>query len=184
VDNGREVTVVMLDAHATAHLAVVDVDTGDVRNLTDPGAGILNRPFLTADKRLVAFRELDPKGNVVYVGRVPTQGTLKRSEWIVVVPPEPDARPCGWSPDGRLLYFLSARDGSRCLYAQRVDAATGKPQGECFPVQHFAGARNMWSGEFGVLSTGPASAMRGESFVYDLAEASSNVWIMSAPQGK
>jgi hypothetical protein len=98
------------------------------------------------------------------------------------VPPEADARPCGWSPDGSLLYFLSARDGTRCLYAQRVDPATGVPNGTCEAVQHFPGARNMWAGQFGVLSTGPADAMRGGSFLYDLADASSNIWMMAAPR--
>jgi hypothetical protein len=45
--------------------------------------------------------------------------------WIEVVPGETDARPCGWSPDGSLLYFVSSRDGMRCLYAQRVNRVSG-----------------------------------------------------------
>jgi hypothetical protein len=40
----------------------------------------------------------------------------------------------------------------------------------------------MWAGQFGVLSTGPADAMRGGSFLYDLADASSNIWMMAAPR--
>ena len=36
---------------------------------------------------------------------------------------------------------------------------------------------------FGVLSTGPAETLRGGSFLYDLAGASSDIWTM-APAGK
>jgi len=103
---------------------------------------------------------------------------------VNVVPPEVDARPCGWSPDGSILYLVSSRDGTRCLYAQRVDPLTGTPRGECLLVKHFAGARNTWAGQFGVLSTGPANAMRGGSFLYDLGEASSNIWTMAVPAAK
>jgi hypothetical protein len=42
----------------------------------------------------------------------------------------------------------------------------------------------MRAGSFGVLSTGPADAMRGGSFLYDLAEVSSNIWMISAPPRK
>jgi hypothetical protein len=83
-----------------------------------------------------------------------------------------------------LLYFVSSRDGARCLYAQHIDSVTGKPQGECVVVRHFRGARNVWAGTAGVLSTGPADAVRGGSFLYDLQEASSNIWTMAAPAPK
>ena len=41
-----------------------------------------------------------------------------------------DTRPIGWSANGEILYFVSARDGTRCLYAQRIDRATGARRGE------------------------------------------------------
>jgi Tol biopolymer transport system component len=182
--SSSEVAVVMLDANSKSHMSLVNVDTGNTRDLTERGAGVLNRPFISSGNRLLAFRELDTRGNVVYVARVPPQGTIRRADWVTIVPPELDARPCGWSPDGSVLYFVSARDGTRCLYAQPLDPSTGTPKGSCVQVQHFAGARNMRAGSFGVLSTGPADAMRGGSFLYDLAEASSNIWMISAPPRK
>jgi len=182
--SSSEFAVVMLDANSKSHVSLVNVDTGNARDLTERGAGVLNRPFLSRGNRLLAFRELDAKGNVVYVARVPSQGTIRRTDWVTIVPPELDARPCGWSPDGSVLYFVSARDGTRCLYAQRLDPSTGTPKGSCVEVQHFAGARNMRAGSFGVLSTGPGDAMRGGAFLYDVAEASSNIWMITAPSRK
>jgi hypothetical protein len=88
-------------------------------------------------------------------------------------------RPAGWSADGRLVYLVSSRDGVRCLYAARIDRDTGQPQGEAALVRHFHGTRNAWAGTTGVLSTGPASAVRGGRFVYDIATFSANVWLMT-----
>jgi Tol biopolymer transport system component len=179
-DDSRATTVVMLDGNSKGHLTLVNVENGSTRDLTEPGAATLNRPFLSRGSRLLAFREFRNDASAVHISRVPAQGTIKKTDWIEVVPPERDVRACGWSPDGAMLYFLSSRDGSRCLYAQRVDPQTGTPQGDPFVVRHFSGARNMWAGQFGVLSTGPGDAMRGGSFLYDLAEASANIWMLSA----
>jgi hypothetical protein len=40
-----------------------------------------------------------------------------------------------------MLYFLSDRDGFRCLWAQRLEPATKRPLGEPFAVEHFHRAR-------------------------------------------
>ena len=77
-----------------------------------------------------------------------------------------------------MLYFVSSRDGTRCLYAQRLDS-TGRPVGDAFAVQHFHGIRNASVGQQGVLSTGPADAMRGGFFLHDFSTATSNIWMMS-----
>jgi Tol biopolymer transport system component len=46
-----------------------------------------------------------------------------------------------WSPDGNVFYFLSERDGFRCIWAQRLKPATKRPDGPAFAVQHFHNAR-------------------------------------------
>jgi eukaryotic-like serine/threonine-protein kinase len=182
-EDSRAATIVVQDAKSTTHLALVNIQEGTSRDLTPPGAAAVDRPFLAPSRRLVAFRD-HTNANAVLVARVLPAGVLARSDWVTVVPPELDTRPCGWSPDGSLLYFVSSRDGARCLYAQRLDPVTGKPQGECIVVRHFRGARNIWAGTAGVLSTGPADAVRGGSFLYDLQDASSNIWTIIAPTPK
>ncbi len=42
-----------------------------------------------------------------------------------------------WSPDSNLLYYLDDRDSHMCIWAQRLDRNTRKPQGESFSVHHF-----------------------------------------------
>jgi hypothetical protein len=46
-------------------------------------------------------------------------------------------RPAGWSPDSRTLYLFLDTDGFRCLWGQRIDPVTGRPQGSVFAVRHF-----------------------------------------------
>jgi hypothetical protein len=47
-----------------------------------------------------------------------------------------------WSPDGSRVYYISARDGFVCIWAQAVDPATKAPRGEPFAVFH--AHRNPW----------------------------------------
>jgi Tol biopolymer transport system component/DNA-binding winged helix-turn-helix (wHTH) protein len=75
-----------------------------------------------------------------------------------------------WSPDGTILYFTSARDGHYCLWAQRIDANTRRPEGEAFAVQHLHGraayVQHGWS------AAGGRVAMV-------LNEETGNIWMMS-----
>jgi WD40 repeat protein len=140
----------------------------------------VNRPFLSPDSRLLAFRAAMPEA-VMVAALSPSHATVVEHDWVQLVPPESDVRPCGWSPDGTLLYFVSSRDGTRCLYAQRIERSTGRPQGAPFAVRHFHGTRNVWAGNSGVLSTGPGDAIRGGFFLYDIGTYASNVWTMLIP---
>jgi Tol biopolymer transport system component len=159
----------------TAALRRVDVASGVSQDLVT-GAG-LSRPFMTPDMRILAFRRSGEDNDQLFTVAVADR-PVPESGWIPVGPIELDTRPCGWSPDSRVLYFVSSRDGTRCLYAQPLDQA-GRPVGAAFPVQHFHGIRNASVGQQGVLSTGPADAMRGGSFLHDFSTAASNIWIMS-----
>jgi hypothetical protein len=44
-----------------------------------------------------------------------------------------------WSPNGKLVYFISNRDGLRCVWVRRF--VDGRAAGEPFAVHHFHDAR-------------------------------------------
>lgn len=159
----------------TSALKRIDVTSGASRDLVT-GTG-LSRPFLTPNLRVLVFRRTMEGNDQLFATTVST-APVSEPEWIPLGPVEADTRPCGWSPDSRVMYFVSSRDGTRCLYAQRLEAS-GRPVGEPFAVQHFHGIRNASVGQQGVLSTGPGDAMRGGSFLHDFATAASNIWMMS-----
>jgi hypothetical protein len=81
-----------------------------------------------------------------------------------------------WSRDGRMLYFMSDRDGSTCLWAVRLDAATKKPLGEPFAVRHFhASPRQYSDAVYPIFSLGP------DRIVISLEQVQSDLWMMQLP---
>jgi serine/threonine protein kinase len=174
--------VVVKPENNAGRLARIGVADGRMQDLIVSPDEAVSRPFPSPNGRLLAFRR-SSSGDAVMVAPL-TELPVPRAAWIQIAAPETDARPAGWSPDGSLLYFVSARDGARCLWAQRVDRTTGKVEGEPFLVQHFHGGRNVYRQGLNVLSTGPGNAITGGAFFYDLSDLSSNIWLMPAPQGR
>jgi Tol biopolymer transport system component len=158
-----------------AALKIVDIKNGAMQDLVKGTR--LSRPFLRPDLGVLAFRRTVEEGDQLFTA-VMSAGPIPETEWVSLGPAEADTRACGWSPDGRILYFVSSRDGTRCLYAQRLDPR-GRPVGEPVAVQHFHGIRNASVGQAGVLSTGPSDAMRGGFFFHDFSTTAANVWMMS-----
>ena len=159
-------------------LTSITVSNGATRDVIVSPDQTVNRPFPSPDGRLLAFRGGSSTADVIFIAPLTSELPVARQAWVQIVAPENDARPSGWSPDAGLLYFVSARDGARCLWAQRVNRTVGTPVGEPFVVQHFHGGRNVYRQSLNVLSTGPGNAITGDSFFYDLSNISANIWIM------
>ena len=58
------------------------------------------------------------------------------SKWIPITDGDQRDFEPSWSTDGAMLYFLSDRDGNRCIWAMRVNRQTKHPNGDAFPVIH------------------------------------------------
>jgi eukaryotic-like serine/threonine-protein kinase len=102
----------------------------------------------------------------------------KESEWIAVTPEDEHSRnPC-WSADGGVLYYLSERDGFRCIWGQRLDRATRRPQGKPFAVRHFHGTR------YGLTDPanpgGMSLAAARNRLVFTMYETRGEVWVTRA----
>jgi Tol biopolymer transport system component len=92
--------------------------------------------------------------------------------WITIAEEGPEDW-ANWSPDGKSLLFTSMRDGHTCIWAQRLDAASHKPVGEPFAVQHLHG--RLTYANFG-WSTGAGR------IAIVLSETTGNIWMMSRAQ--
>ena len=94
------------------------------------------------DDRWVAFQAATGSIGRIYV--VATDA-LRRSPppetWIAISDSEGWNDKPRWSPDGNLLYFVSERDGFRCVWVQRLDPATKHPSGAPVAVRHFHSSR-------------------------------------------
>src|SRR5262249_8941656 len=70
----------------------------------------------------------------------PLHGTspVPESAWITIEEAGSEDW-AAWSPDGKILYFTSGRDGHYCLWGRRIDSVSHQPVGQPFAVQHLHG---------------------------------------------
>jgi eukaryotic-like serine/threonine-protein kinase len=87
-----------------------------------------------------------------------------------------------WSPDGNLLYFLSNRDGFRCIFAQRLDPRTKRPVGDAFEVQHFHRSRRSLLRI--VTARAPQIGFRvyKDRAFFSMDEVTGNLWAAELPR--
>lgn len=100
---------------------------------SDATRNLFNQRF-SPDQRWISFLAHDlahSSASTIYVmpaGGGPWQ-SMTDGNWF-------DDKP-RWSPDGRLLYFVSNRSGQPNVWARRFDPSTGTRLGEPFPVTTF-----------------------------------------------
>jgi Tol biopolymer transport system component len=132
----------------------------------------LHRGQISPDGSWLAFGvPKDPDNFLVFVAPLRQGLPPKETEWISVAS---DAGCPHWSPDGNLLYFLSARDGFLCLWAQNLDPLAKRPSGLPFDVYHFHNARqSLNSAWFGTIGMSVARSQ----LVFSMKEMTGNIWM-------
>jgi Tol biopolymer transport system component/predicted Ser/Thr protein kinase len=145
--------------------------------LRPEATSVLSGGRFSPDDRWIAFEEIDNRNATARVWIVRAQGPLPvpRSEWIAVTDGASVERDPAWSPAGGLLYFLSERDGFRCIWARRVDRSM-RPAGPAFAVKHLHAAR--WS----LMNAGSSGERIGlwavpGRLVFSLGELTGNIWL-------
>ncbi len=101
-------------------VAAVDVRTGAMTPVLEKHRTWFGRP--SPDGRWVSFIEFLEDGNASVVIAPFTPGTVSpESTWIRVTDNQSIHEESTWSADGRTLYYVSPRDGFRCIYAAGFD---------------------------------------------------------------
>jgi Tol biopolymer transport system component len=179
VPDGRSVAAAVR-IEGVPRVMSIDVATGQSRPLLG-GSDVTNRPHFSRDGRWLAFRTTrQTTGSQVFVAPFDSARAADPSTWVSISDArERDARPAGWSPGGRMIYFLSSRDGFRCLYARPWNAPAGRPDGPIQLVRHFHNFRNPSGGGASVISTGAGSAIASGQFVFDYSTTTGDVWMLS-----
>jgi len=159
---------------------LLNVLSGERRTVLQHPSYELHRGIVSPDERWIAFHvPLGQTRSSVFVAPL-RQVPASESDWIRVTEGTGmDAWPF-WSPDGGLLYFVSHRDGFRCLWAQPLDFETKRPVGLPISVLHIHGARRSllnWrsSGEMGMSLT-------RDALVFSLREITGNIWMAEREQ--
>ena len=129
------------------------------------------------DGKWMAFHARTKK-TTAQVFVVPLDGVLPvpRSRWIEVTDGGSEEMEPAWSPTGDLLYFLSDRDGFRCIWARRLNGADKQPSGEAFAVRHFHRARRSLRRMTSTTGLIGLSVAPGRT-VFSFGELTGNIWL-------
>lgn len=173
--NGREV---LIDARAGNHQSLQLWDFRHGRSsdvLQAPESGSVENGAFSPDFRWMAFYSRTASQRTVYIAPFRGMSLVPRSEWITVSQPGSSDSCPKWSPGGRLLYYLSDSDGSRCIWARHLDSQK-RPVGDSFPIRHFHDPRRSLSN---LENPGAAGFSVAEhELIFALGERKGNVWIL------
>jgi Tol biopolymer transport system component len=176
----RDGQKVLLESESAQAVLLIDLATGKQIQLIQAPEPRKVIPFaarFSPDERWVAFHvRPSPTARQIFVAPLPSSGALEKKDWIPITDGAALENEAYWSPDGNVLYFLSDREGFRCIWAQRLHPAAKTPVGPAFPVYHFHHARRSLSGVSGGAGAIGLSVAPGK-MVFALAELTGNVWM-------
>jgi Tol biopolymer transport system component len=162
-------------------VGLLDLSTGKTEELIRHPKLALYPESFSPDGAWVAFqaRPVDNDSNrTIYVASYGDEHVGGPDTWIQVTDGNHMDREVKWSPDGGWLYFLSERDGFRCIWAERLDRTTKHPIGQPFPVYHFHHSQQSLTslgspGKVGLSVT-------SDGLLFSLAETTGNIWLARA----
>ena len=129
----RDSRQVVIAEPRVAALTRVDRESGARIELIRAAQGSFDRPMFGPGRTWTTFNS----NGGIHVAPVHLDRAAPEAEWTTILKTTGAERRAGLSPDGSLLYVLLERDGFRCLYALKLDVATGRQRGEPFLVSHF-----------------------------------------------
>jgi eukaryotic-like serine/threonine-protein kinase len=162
-------------------VGLLDLSTGQTEELIRHPKLALYPESFSPDGAWVAFqaRPVDNDSNrTIYVTPFADGHVGGPETWIPVTDGNHMDREVKWSPDGGVLYFLSERDGFRCIWAERLDPQTKHPSGNPFPVYHFHHSQQSLTslgspGKVGLSTT-------SDGLLFSLEETTGNIWLARA----
>jgi serine/threonine protein kinase/Tol biopolymer transport system component len=151
-----------------------DVVRGErIAELGHPPHDIFQVTF-SPDRRWLAFWEPLDDGSSsarLLVTRVDTAGRPAPSgDWVEIARGDGSA----WSPMGDVLYYESDRDGSWCVWAQRLQRETMRAVGPPVAIHHAHSAR-LSIGNIGPTNRGLAASR--DRVVFNMGEMTGNIWM-------
>ena len=174
--------LILLESGGPPHSPLwMDWRARKTHQLVDWGAkrGFAYAPTLSNDGKWVAFHTSDGRSEVRQIHIIPVLSEDKRVEmkdWIPVTAGKTLDREAIWSPDDSAIYFLSERDGFRCIWEQLLDPATKRPRGEARNVVHFHRAYRSISNVPGSVAA-IGLTLQPNQLVFSLGEIAGNVWM-------
>jgi Tol biopolymer transport system component len=172
--------VIALSQGPPQRLRLLSPASGKSRDFSQPPGYILYRPRLSPDNRWLAISARSgPLQWRLFIVPFRADGTPPgERDWVAITDEDAVYMTCRWSPDGSVIYFSSGRDGSTCIWAQRLDPATKRPAGAPWPVHHAHSARlsMAMAGTLGLNIALPRD-VPGARMVFPMTETTGNIWM-------
>jgi eukaryotic-like serine/threonine-protein kinase len=158
-------------------ICILNVASGEKSELIRHSKYSVVRPSISSDGHWMSFHaQLSTLSRQIFV--VPLRGgkAPEENEWVPVTDGSGLDREAFWSPNGNSLYFLSERDGSRCIWVQRLEPKTKRPLGAAFAVYHSHSSRRSLMNLTNSGAAGPA--VSGDKLVFAQREITGNIWMI------
>jgi Tol biopolymer transport system component len=162
-------------APGPATMGLIDVASGRKAVILKRAGYAIYRPRFSRDGRWIAFHARNRPGrSALFVAAFRGFEPVQEQDWIAVTDGESYDLGPSWSPDGTVVYFISERDGFRCLWAQRLDAQTKHPAGVPFAMQHFhAATRSMVH----LTTNWLGLSVAADKLVFNVGDITGNIWL-------
>ena len=139
--------------------------------LQDPDSDLRHARFSPDGRWIVMLARIDGGSTRIYVAPFRDQ-LVPPKEWIALTDGGAWESSPQWSPDGKLVYYVSTRDGYHCIWAQGLDAGN-KPSAAAFAVYHFHSARRSPT----LLPFDETDLFVGrDQILVSLSEVAGNIW--------
>jgi len=167
-----------------AGIRICDPVTGQITNIASHQFLHTTAPNLSPDGKWITFHtaekvatgqaRVDSKRQV-FVARYTGQW-IPQESWIAVTDGSGLDREPRWSADGNQIYFLSDRDGFRCIWARKLDPRTKQPVGSIYPVMH---SHNPGQSLLLVPNTGNVgiTPVGANKLIFAMGELTGNLWL-------
>ena len=173
----RGARVLYDQAAKNTQVGILDVASGKSTTILQVQGRRIYTPRLSPDQRWITFTLYsDSQDRRIHIARFRGNDPIPEAEWKPLSSAAYlDQRQPFWSPGGGFLYFVSDQDGFLCIWAMRMDAATGKAVGDPFPAYHLHQYRHS------LLDFGDAAeiglSVSGKTMFLAVHELQGNIWL-------
>jgi eukaryotic-like serine/threonine-protein kinase len=172
----------------TNGISSVDPATSKSIEIANHGILVTTAPHLSPDGKWLTFHTSEnntaakltlSSKRQVFVA--PYNGhPVPPANWIPITDGQALDREARWSSDGNQIYFLSDRDGFRCIWKRNLNPATKQPSGPIHPVLHL---HNSHLSLLLIPDTGNVSICPVRNkLIFAMGELSSNLWMTDLKQ--
>ncbi len=177
--DGKKVLIDFVSPQKLLTISLLKLDSHDrVQILQHSKYNVMQARF-SPDERSIAFvARMDSGHSRIMIAPYQDETRSPESSWIALTAGTSWETAPQWSPDGKVIYFTSSRDGFRCIWAQRLDGSH-KPAGAPFALYHFHTSRR--SPALVPFNGMDMSIGRDEIFL-SLGELSGTIWMAKVPE--